>query len=174
MKTACVWFSCPRDYGKLRQSVARVAQLDPSARLVVVVSHGDDHPVIEGVEVVWTGFDRGRHLTGQECVVGVAETLAAVEAEMVVKLDSDMILGEAFWKDGPTFFLRRNASFLGLYAVERSALAAVAATIRHLPMTGVNEANTIGERAVIATNAQGKGCTLVRMSGGKPQFLEFL
>jgi hypothetical protein len=155
MKTAIVWFSYPPDYAKLALSVARCRQLDPLARLFAVIESEHKAPKIEGVEVMIRDFSRGTHLDGREAVHGVAKTLAGIDAELIVKIDSDMVPSRAFWKDGPAVFQRANNFHVGLYALPSSVLKIVLRCLRDQPNPGPHEAIAICNRAVVAMHALG-------------------
>lgn len=149
--TTCVWFTCPRDYHKLSESVARVRLLDPDARCVAVVEPHDTPPEgIEHLECIVRAFGRGSHLDGPDAVRGVARTLAQFDGDLVVKLDSDMIVARAFWHDGPALFQRANGSYVGLYALPPCALDPVARCIDDTPHPGPHEAIAVCFRAVVA------------------------
>lgn len=145
--TTCVWFSFPRDYPKLYQSLARVRLLDPEACCVVVIDGTDDPP--EGVEFLRREFDRGVHLSTEDSVRGVSRTLSQFTGDMVVKLDSDMIPARAFWLDGPTVFQRSNGSYVGTYALPPRVLAVVQQCIADTQKPGPHEAIAICFRAVV-------------------------
>lgn len=164
--TAAVWFSHPPDYGKLALSVARVRELDPSARLIVCIESSHDEPAIDGVEVIRRDFSRGFHLDGAEAVHGVAQTLASIDADLIVKIDSDMIPRRAFWLTGPTVFQRFNNFYVGLYAIPRHILQIVARCLQDQPNPGPHEAIAIAGRAVTASHARGEPINHIRLPQG--------
>ena len=143
--TTCVWFTCERDYHKLAQSVARVRQLDPSARCVAIIDEHDTPP--EGIVHYRRSFDRGVHLNTVGSVFGVAAVLYEFDGDLVVKLDSDMIVERAFWLEGPTLFQRANGFYVGAYAIPPRVLAGVWRSIASTPNTGPHEAIAICFRA---------------------------
>jgi len=143
--TTCVWFTCERDYHKLAQSVARVRQLDPSAHCVAVIDEHDTPP--EGIVHRRRTFDRGVHLNTVGSVFGVAGALSEFDGDMVVKLDSDMLVERAFWLEGPTLFQRANGFYVGAYALPPRVLAGVWRGITKAMHTGPHEAIAICSRA---------------------------
>jgi len=154
--TALVWFSHPPDFAKLALSVARCRELDPSARCIVVIESHHDSPSIDGVEIIRADFARGFHLDGREAVHGVARTLASIDADLIVKIDSDMILSRAFWHDGPTVFQRFNNFYVGLYALPKHILQIIVRCLEDQPNPGPHEAMAIAGRAVTASHARGE------------------
>jgi hypothetical protein len=115
---AFIWFSFPRDYGKLAESIQSVKTLEPRAAFFVAVDSAHEPPPIEGVEIIRTDFQRGTHLDGKSATLGVAETLESLAAaETIVKVDSDTVILKQFWKSGPVVFQRMNKSFCGIYAI---------------------------------------------------------
>lgn len=143
--TTCVWFTCGRDYPKLARSVERVRQLDPEACCVAVIDEHDTPP--EGIPYLRRSFDRGVHLNTEESVRGVASALCEFDGDLVVKLDSDMLLERAFWLDGPTLFQRSNGFYVGAYALPPRVLAGVWRGIASAMHTGPHEAIAICFRA---------------------------
>lgn len=164
--TAVVWFSHPPDYGKLALSVVRVRELDPLARLHVCIESSHDAPALEGIEVIRRDFNRGTHLDGAEAVHGVAQTLASIESDIVVKIDSDMILKRPFWLAGPTVWQRWNNFYVGLYALPRHILRIVVKCLEGQPSPGPHEAIAIAGRAVTASIARGEQINHIRMPHG--------
>ena len=79
--------------------------------------------------------------------VGVAGALSEFDGDMVVKLDSDMLVGRAFWLEGPTLFQRANGFYVGAYAIPPRVLAGVWRSIANTPNTGPHEAIAICFRA---------------------------
>lgn len=167
MTTALVWFSYPPDYAKLALSVARCRELDPAAGCFVVIESHHEAPDIDGVEVIRRDFSRGFHLDGQAAVHGVAQTLASIAADMVVKIDSDMIPRRAFWQDGPTVFQRFNNFYVGLYALPSHILRIVARCLEDQPNPGPHEAIAIAGRAVTASHARGEKINHHRLPMGE-------
>jgi hypothetical protein len=149
--TTCVWFTFPRDYEKLSESVARVRLLDPDALCLAVIPQEVDPPT--GIDYVRRSFDRGSHLNGEAAIRGVARTLAQVTGDLVVKLDSDMIPARAYWLDGPTVFQRWNGSFVGTYALPPRVFDVVNRCIERVQNPGTEEASAICFRAIVALNA---------------------
>jgi hypothetical protein len=145
---ALVWFSHPPDYAKLAGSVEHCRKLDPSARRIVVIESAHESPDVDA-EIVTRDFSRGRHLDGEEAVRGVAATLAEVDADLVVKIDSDMLPSRAFWLDGATVFQRFNNSFVGLYALPKVAFPIIRQCIAEQPKPGHHEAQAIASRGLI-------------------------
>ena len=172
--TACVWFSYAPDFPHLRKSVSRVRELDPKVSVVVALHHGEADPGIPGAKIVRTGFDRGVHLDGPEVAQGVAEVLAGEWSDLVVKIDSDMMLKRAFWQDGPRVFRRRNQSFVGLYALPLPVPQQVARTFRTLPDRCHHEAIAICSRAQLLAAANSIPLTTEQLDGFTPDFVEFL
>lgn len=165
--TAIVWFSHPPDYAKLSASVARVRELDPAAGLIVVIESHHEAPTLDGVEIIRRDFSRGFHLDGVEAVHGVAQTLASIDAEMIVKIDSDMVPKAAFWLDGPTVFQRWNNFYVGLYALPSRVLRIVLRCLMDQPNPGNHEAIAICSRAVVACHALGIPINHHRLSKGE-------
>lgn len=145
--TTVVWFSFPRDYGKLARSVASVRRHDPAARVVLAIPEGDEAPDVPG-EIHRTAFHRGQHLNGPECVAGVAKTLGSQAGELVVKLDSDMEVVEPFWLDGPAVFRRCPGPYVGAYALPARVLRRVWESMEAVPHEGGHEALAICRRAL--------------------------
>lgn len=171
--TALVWFSYPPDFDKLALSIQRCRKLDQTARLVVVLESHHAEPTIDGLEIVRRDFDRGFHLNGINAVHGVAQALAGIDADLVVKIDSDMMPNRAFWLEGPTVFQRFNNFYVGLYALPRHILKIVCRCLEDQPNPGTHEAIAIAGRAVTASHARGEKINHIRLPQGQftPQVL---
>lgn len=168
--TVVVWFSHPPDYGLLAVSVERVARLDPAAERVVVIDPDDPPPEVAGVNVLRRSFPRGSHLNGNPAVEGVARVLGEFQhADAVVKLDSDMVPGFAFWSGGPVAFQRPNRSFFGAYCLTGDQAAAVAMSMATNPPTIGHEAMEICRRSIAAG-----GMDVVCLDGFTPCFVSLL
>jgi hypothetical protein len=162
---ALVWFSHPPDYAKLAESIEHCRKLDPSARRIVVIESAHERPEVDA-EIITRDFSRGFHLNGEEAVRGVAATLAEIDADLVVKIDSDMMPSRAFWLDGATVFQRFNNSFVGLYALPRVAFPVICQLIAEQPKPGHHEAQAIASRGLTICRALGIPINLTRTPEG--------
>ena len=163
--TALVWFSHPPDYAKLAQSMEHCATLDPEARRIVVIETSHARPEVDA-EILTRDFSRGRHLDGEDAVRGVADTLAEIDADLVVKIDSDMLPSRAFWLDGPAVFQRFNNSFVGLYALPKVAFPTICECITEQPKPGHHEAQAIASRGLVICRTLGIPISLTRTPEG--------
>jgi hypothetical protein len=145
---ALVWFSHPPDYAKLAESVEHCRKLDPSARRIVVIESAHESPDVDA-EIITRDFSRGFHLNGEEAVRGVAATLAEIDGDLIIKIDSDMMPSRAFWLHGATVFQRFNNSFVGLYALPKVAFPIIRHCIAEQPKPGHHEAQAIASRGLI-------------------------
>ena len=162
---ALVWFSHPPDYAKLALSVAHCAALDPSARRIVVIESAHARPDVPA-EIITRDFSRGTHLDGEDAVRGVAATLAAIDADVVVKIDSDMMPARAFWKDGAAVFQRFNNWFVGIYALPRQVFPVILRCLAEQPAPGHHEAQAIASRGLIICRALDIPVSLTRTPKG--------
>lgn len=163
--TALVWFSHPPDYAKLARSIDHCAKLDPTARRIVVIESRHEKPKVDA-EIIEKNFDRGLHLNGEDAVRGVAATLAGIDADLVVKIDSDMMPRVAFWLSGAAVFQRFNNFFVGLYALPKQAFPAILQCIAEQPAPGHHEAQAIASRGLIVCRALGIPIKLTRTPKG--------
>lgn len=166
--TAFIWFTCPVHYGMLERSVASVRQHGGDMLLYACISESDPDHGIQGVSTIRRTFDRGWHLDGKAATIGVAETLATIDADLVVKIDSDMILGIPFWRSGPVVFRRCNKSFVGLYALTGQFAASLPQWLATDPPNIHHEANAICRHAASSGVA-----TVVALDGMRPDWLQF-
>ena len=169
---AFVWFTCPKDYAVLAQSVASVRALESECRIVTVISNGDPCPEIAVDQTIWTDFDRGFHLNGIAATLGVADTLAKVArsvADLIVKIDSDMRITEPFWRHGGCVHKRHNGTYMGLYCIP-------AAIARQLPelikgqASKHHEAITISKAALAASDSM----RTIEMDDFKPPYVSWI
>lgn len=162
---ALVWFSHPPDYAKLAESIEHCRKLDQSARRIVVIESAHVRPDVDA-EIITRDFSRGRHLDGEEAVRRVAATLAEIDADLIVKIDSDMLPSRAFWLDGPAVFQRFNNSFVGLYALPKVVFPIICQCIAEQPKPGHHEAQAIASRGLIICRSLGIPITLTRTPEG--------
>lgn len=107
-----VWFTCRNDAGVLMRSVQSVLDVYPKATLVVCDDFSDGrtlHPAVVrilqkmGVIFVPTVWPRNGNLRGWKCAKEVSTTLKwagkITGADVVVKIDSDVILVDSRWLD---------------------------------------------------------------------------
>jgi hypothetical protein len=147
-----VWFSYPPHYAALAKSVESVMRVCPHAKTAVVLRHEDPPPSHSFNIIIRDDFPRNEHLTGTPATHGIIQVLAQIAAtnpsDIILKIDSDMILQSDFWGTTGRVYRRMNGSIVGVYAIPAKVLLSLPAKIvtglRNMP----KEAITIGRHAI--------------------------
>jgi hypothetical protein len=147
-----VWFSHPPHYPALAASAAALQRLCSDAKTALVIRPEDPPPTTHFDIIIRDDFPRNEHLTGTEATHGIIRILAQIAAqnpaEIIVKIDSDMILRAPFWGTTGRVYRRPNGSIVGLYAVPAQVLLTLPEKIVPGLLNMPKEAITIGRHAI--------------------------